>query len=98
MMSLTIVATLSAVGIILSIGLLIAPGAIAFLLTKRFERMMAIAVGVTVLSGLCGVYLSFYLNSAPAPTIVLILTAVFIAAFLRSTQTARRDSERNSVA
>ncbi|MBW3560844.1 MAG: metal ABC transporter permease, partial [Proteobacteria bacterium] len=44
LLSLTIVVTLSAVGIILAIGLLIAPGAIAFLVTKRFERMLAVAV------------------------------------------------------
>ncbi|EME6282596.1 iron/manganese ABC transporter permease subunit SitD, partial [Escherichia coli] len=37
MVSLTIVATLKAVGIILSISLLIAPGAIAVLLTQRFH-------------------------------------------------------------
>ena len=37
LISLTIVATLSSVGIILSIGLLIAPGAISFLITKRFD-------------------------------------------------------------
>lgn len=81
MISLTIVATLSAVGIILSIGLLIAPGAIAFLLTKRFDRMLLIAVLVCLFAGLGGVYLSFFLDSAPAPTVILILTAIFIAAF-----------------
>ncbi len=90
MISLTIVATLSAVGIILSIGLLIAPGAIAFLLTRQFSRMLPIAVGVTMLSGILGVYLSFFLDSAPAPTIILILTAIFIAAFVRSSQAARQ--------
>jgi manganese/iron transport system permease protein len=88
MISLTIVATLSAVGIILSIGLLIAPGAIAFLLTKRFDRMLMVAVGVTLVSGIAGVYLSFFIDSAPAPTVILILTAVFIAAFVHSTRKA----------
>ena len=92
LISLTIVATLSAVGIILSIGLLIAPGAIAFLVTKRFERMLAIAVGVTLLSGFAGVYLSFFLDSAPAPTVILVMTMLFIAAFLRATAQARRAS------
>jgi manganese/iron transport system permease protein len=90
MISLTIVATLSSVGIILSIGLLIAPGAIAFLFTKQFKRMLPIAVGVTVFSGLLGVYLSFFLDSAPAPTIILILTAIFIGAFVRSSQRNRQ--------
>lgn len=84
LISLTIVATLSAVGIILSIGLLIAPGAIAFLLTKRFERMLPIAVAVTMFSGFAGIYISFYIDSAPAPTIILVLTAIFIAVFVRS--------------
>jgi manganese/iron transport system permease protein len=81
MMSLTIVATLKAVGIILSIGLLIAPGAIAFLFTKKFQNMLVIAVGVTLLSGFLGIYSSFFLDSAPAPTIILWLTFFFVLAF-----------------
>ena len=84
LISLTIVSTLAAVGIILSIGLLIAPGAIAFLLTKRFERMLPIAVGVTLFSGIAGVYIAFFLDSSPAPTVILVLTAIFIAAFIRA--------------
>ncbi|WP_299026967.1 metal ABC transporter permease [uncultured Sulfitobacter sp.] len=92
LISLTIVATLSAVGIILSIGLLIAPGAIAFLLTQKFARMLPIAVGVTMLSGVLGVYASFYLDSAPAPTIILILTIIFIVAFIRSNRITQRKS------
>ncbi|MEM9785671.1 MAG: metal ABC transporter permease [Pseudomonadota bacterium] len=90
MISLTIVATLSAVGIILSIGLLIAPGAIAFLLTKRFEIMLPLAVGITLISGFLGVYLSFFIDSAPAPTVILIMTMLFIGAFIRANITARR--------
>ena len=89
MLSLTIVATLTAVGLILAIALLIAPGAIAFLLTKRFERMLAIAVGVTLAAGFLGVYLSVFLDSAPAPTVVLVLTAFFVAAFARASLAAR---------
>jgi manganese/iron transport system permease protein len=94
LISLTIVATLSAVGIILSIGLLIAPGAIAFLLTQQFSRMLPISVGVTVLSGVLGVYASFFLDSAPAPTIILILTIIFIGAFIRSGMRTRRASRK----
>ena len=90
LISLTIVATLAAVGIILAIGLLIAPGAIAFLLTKRFALMLPIAVGVTMTSGIVGVYLSFFLDSAPAPTIILVLTAIFIAAFMRANRKMRQ--------
>lgn len=92
MISLTIVATLTAVGIILSIGLLIAPGAIAFLITRQFDRMLLVAVAVTFAAGQLGVYLSFFIDSAPAPTVILILTSVFIVAFVASTRRTRRQT------
>ena len=81
-LSLTIVSALKAVGIILTIALLIAPGAIAFLMTKRFERMLLISVAVASLSSLAGVYSSFFIDSAPAPTIVLLMTIIFVFAFI----------------
>ncbi len=96
LISLTIVATLSAVGIILAIGLLIAPGAIAFLLTKRFALMLPIAVGVTMVSGFAGVYFSFFIDSAPAPTVILVLTAIFIAAFIRANRKMRQTTGKVS--
>ncbi|MGJ8622312.1 MAG: metal ABC transporter permease [Yoonia sp.] len=96
LISLTIVATLSAVGIILAIGLLIAPGAIAFLLTKRFALMLPIAVGVTMVSGFVGVYASFFLDSAPAPTVILVLTAIFIAAFIRANRKMRQTTSETT--
>ncbi|WP_334065076.1 metal ABC transporter permease [Limimaricola cinnabarinus] len=89
-LSLTIVSTLSAVGLILAIGLLIAPGAIAFLVTRRFGAMLAVAVAVTLAAGWGGVYASFWLDSAPAPTIILGLTLIFIAAFVWKSFTIRR--------
>ena len=80
-LSLTIVATLAAVGLILSIGLLIAPGAIAFLLARRFSQMLWVAVVVNFATMMIGIYASFFLDSAPAPTIVLVQTLVFLVAF-----------------
>ena len=80
LLSATIVAMLSSVGIILAIAFLIAPGAIAFLLTRRFASMLAVAVAAAELAGMGGIYASFWLDSAPAPTIVLVLTAMFLAA------------------
>lgn len=92
-LSLTIVSALKAVGIILTIALLIAPGAIAFLLTKRFERMLLISVAVAALSSLTGVYSSFFIDSAPAPTIVLLMTLIFIIAFFAA---IRRNAKASS--
>lgn len=91
-LSLTIVATLSATGLILAVGLLITPGAIAFLVVRRFDLMLVVAVCVCMSSMLGGVFLSFHLDSAPAPTIVLILTALFILAFVRRSILTRRTS------
>ena len=81
MISLGIVATLSASGLILAIGLLIAPGAIAYLMTRRFAYMLWISVMISVSAMVIGIYLSFFINSAPAPTVILILTFWFITAF-----------------
>ena len=84
MLSLTIVSALSAVGMILSIGLLVIPGATAFLLTKQFEKMLLIAFTITTISGVAGVYTSFFVDSAPAPTIILILAIFFVIAMVIS--------------
>jgi len=91
-LSLTIVATLSAAGLILAIGLLIAPGAIAFLTVRKFSTMLWVSVIVCMASMLLGTYASFFLDSAPAPTIILIMTALFIAAFIRRQIVTRRIS------
>ena len=91
-LSLTIVATLSAAGLILAIGLLIAPGAIAFLTVRKFSTMLWVSVIVCMASMLLGTYASFFLDSAPAPTIILIMTVLFIAAFIRRQIVTRRTS------
>jgi manganese/iron transport system permease protein len=89
-LSLSIVGALKAVGIILAIAMLIAPGAIAFLLTNRFERMLLTAIAVAVSASFLGVYLSFFLDSAPAPTIVLLMSATFVAAFFNARRRVAR--------
>ncbi|WP_269583151.1 metal ABC transporter permease [Roseibium sp. Sym1] len=96
-LSLTIVATLSAAGLILAIGLLIAPGAIAFLLVRTFGTMLWVSVLVCMISMLAGTYASFFLDSAPAPTIILILTGLFLLAFGRR-QILNRQASRLRIA
>ncbi|RWM74323.1 MAG: metal ABC transporter permease [Mesorhizobium sp.] len=85
LISLTIVGALKAVGIIMAIAMLIAPGAVAFLLTRKFSAMLILSVAIAVAASFLGVYLSFFIDSAPAPTIVLMLSAAFIAAFAVTT-------------
>ena len=80
LLSLTIVAALKAVGIILVVSMLITPGATAFLVSKRFDRMLVVAVAVAVGSSVLGTLVSFHINGATGPTIVLIQAAAFLAA------------------
>ncbi|UXN61750.1 metal ABC transporter permease [Phyllobacterium zundukense] len=96
LVSLTIVGALKAVGIIMAIGMLIAPGAIAFLLTRRFGTMLIISVAVAVTASFLGVYLAFFLDSAPAPTIVLVLSVIFAAAVIRTASKAAWIGEKEA--
>lgn len=81
-LSLTIVGVLKAVGIILAIAMFVTPGAIAFLITRRFGAMLAASCAVAMSSTFFGIYLSFFLDSAPAPTIVLVMTVIFVVVFV----------------
>jgi manganese/iron transport system permease protein len=82
LLSLTIVVSLKAVGIILVIAMLVAPGAIAYLLTDSFERMLVIATIVAVASSALGTIVSFHIDGATGACIVLIQALVFVIAFL----------------
>ena len=82
LLSLTIVSALKAVGIILVIAMLIAPGATAYLLTDRFDRMLLIAVATALASATLGTLMSFHIDGATGACIVLVQTAIFMLAFL----------------
>jgi manganese/iron transport system permease protein len=95
LLSLAIVAALKAVGMILVIAMLIAPGATAFLLTRRFHSMVLLALCISLLSAFLGVYLSFFIDSAPAPTIILIMTLKFIFVFCYTSHRNRKVEVRS---
>lgn len=92
-LSLVVVGALKAVGIILAIAMLVAPGAIAALLTRRFPSMLMVAVAVAVGATFCGIWLSFMIDSAPAPTIVLLMSILFVFAFARRMLENRRPAQ-----
>jgi manganese/iron transport system permease protein len=92
-LSLSVVATLSATGLILAVALLITPGAIAFLVVRSFGQMLIVSVLVCVFAMFMGTYASFFLDSAPAATIVLILTVMFIFAFSYRLFVTRKTSQ-----
>lgn len=95
LLSLTIVAALKAVGMILVISMLIAPGATAFMLTRRFQTMVVLALLISVANAFLGMYLSFFIDSAPGPTIILLLTANFIGVFTYTTIKNRYVEQQN---
>ncbi|RKT85911.1 manganese transport system permease protein [Saccharopolyspora antimicrobica] len=82
MLALTVVVALQAVGVILVTAMLITPGATAFLLTKRFPRMLAVAAALSVFSSVLGTYLSFHLDTSTGGMIVVCQTAVFALVYL----------------
>ena len=93
-LSLVVVGALKAVGIILAVAMLVAPGAIAALLTRRFPSMLAVAVGIALGASFFGIWLSFLIDSAPAPTIVLLMSILFVFAFFRQAIRNRRPSQQ----
>jgi len=81
-LALTIVTALQTAGIILVIAMLVTPGATAYLLTDRFDRMMAISITSSVLSCILGTYLSYHLDISTGGAIVVLLTIFFILAMV----------------
>ncbi|MBC1260139.1 metal ABC transporter permease [Synechococcus sp. BSF8S] len=81
-LSLAAVAGLQTVGIILVVAMLVTPGATAYLLTDRFDRMTWIAIGSAVLSSVLGIYWSYWMDASTAGCIVLVQTGLFLLSFL----------------
>ena len=94
LLSLTIVGALKAVGMILVIAMLIAPGATAHLMTTKFQTMIVTAVSISVCCSFFGVYLSFFIDSAPAATIIMLMSATFVCVFIVSSYKAKQISQK----
>ena len=82
LLSLAIVVSLQAVGIILVVAMLVTPGSIAHLWTDRFDRMLAIAVISAVASTLVGIFISYHIAGSTGGCIVLVQALVFVASLL----------------
>lgn len=82
MLALTIVASIQAVGVIMVISLLIAPGITGFVLTKRFSRMLIVAVFSAVIASVVGVIISYHLDASTAACIVLAQSCLFLLALV----------------
>ncbi len=77
LIAVTIVVSLQTVGVALMVAMLVTPAATAYLLTKRLPVMMGLAAVIASISGVTGLYISYYWSIASGAAIVLVCTAVF---------------------
>lgn len=75
------VAALQTVGACLVIAMVVTPGATAYLLTDRFDRLLVIAVALGAITSFAGAYISYFLDGGTGGVIVTLQTLVFLAAF-----------------
>jgi manganese/iron transport system permease protein len=82
LLSLAIVVSLQAVGIILVVAMLVTPGSIAHLWTDRFDRMLQIAVISATGSTVVGIFISYHIDGSTGACIVLAQALLFIGSLL----------------
>ena len=76
------VAALQTVGAFLEIAMVVTPRATAYLLTDRFSRLIILSVSIGAVTSFLGAYLSYFLNGATGGIIVILMTGVFLVAFV----------------
>lgn len=84
LLALTVVASVQTVGLILVVAMLVIPGAIAHLLTDKFDKMLLVASGVSVAACVAGAYASYYFDVSTGGAMVLVLGVIFILTFIAS--------------
>jgi manganese/iron transport system permease protein len=84
LIAVTIVISLQTVGVALMLAMLVTPAAAAQLLTRRLPTMMLTAAIIGASANVTGLYLSYYVNIASGPAMVLVATTVFGVVFLFS--------------
>lgn len=82
--TLTIIASMQAVGVVLVVSLLIGPAIAAYLLVKELHQMMVLGAIIGVISSVSGMYISYYLNVPSGAAIVLVVSGLFVLALLFS--------------
>jgi manganese/iron transport system permease protein len=82
LLAFTVVSSIQVVGVVMTSALLVTPAAAAALLTDRLPRMIGIAVVIAIVSGIIGLYASYYADLASGAAIVLTSTALFALAWV----------------
>ncbi|WP_420805817.1 iron chelate uptake ABC transporter family permease subunit [Paenibacillus wynnii] len=84
LLSVVTVSSLSQVGIVLVIAMLVIPAATSYLWTNKLSHMIYLASAVGALSGIVGVFVSFRFNLPTSATIVLVGVSMFSISFILS--------------
>ncbi len=84
LLSMSIVAGLQSVGVILIIAMLITPPATAYLLSDNLKKILILSSLLGMVSAVVGLYLSYHFNFASGASIVLVAVSLFMLAFLFS--------------
>ena len=82
LLSASTVAAMQTVGAFLVVAMVVTPGATAYLLTDRFQRLIVIAAVLGAGTSFFGAYISYFLDGATGGIIVVLQTAIFLLAFL----------------
>ena len=77
-LSLSILVTLTVIGVTLVAAMLVIPAVIARMLTDSFGRMLALSTVVGLICGITGMYLSYYAGVPSGTMIVLVGAVVFL--------------------
>ena len=91
-LSLSILATLTVIGVTLVAAMLVIPAVVARMVTDSFSRMLAWSTAVGTVSGLVGMYVSYYAEVPSGTMIVLVGTAIFLVVFAFAGSARRRKS------
>ena len=96
LLSLTAVAGLQTVGIVLVVAMLVTPGATAYLLSDRFDHMILISMASGVFSSVMGTYISYHLDGSTGGCIVVLQTLLFVVAMIFAPKHGLLVRSRNS--
>ena len=78
LIALAIVVALQTIGIALVVTLMVAPAAAALLITRRFHHTVLVAAVIGIVSGVAGLYLSYYFSVASGAAVALVCVAIFL--------------------
>jgi ABC-type Mn2+/Zn2+ transport system permease subunit/Mn-dependent DtxR family transcriptional regulator len=81
LLSMSIVAGLQSVGVVLLVAMLITPPATAYLLTDNLKKILVYSSLIGVISSVIGLFLSYHFNFSSGASIVLVAVAFFLLAF-----------------